>query len=115
MSDDLTLKKGIELYQTGNRREAERLLAQSYESTKSVEAARYLGRVRYETGNADGAIEPLTRAAAAFKDDIRCHYYLGMALFTVGRNASLSWRISSNIFFRVAESSAPDCNAMFLP
>ena len=86
-SDDLTLKKGIELYQTGNRKEAERLLAQSYESTRSVEAARYLGRVRYETGNIDGAIEPLTRAAAAFKDDIRCHYYLGMALFTVGRNA----------------------------
>ena len=84
--NDLILEKGIALYHTGNRKEAERLLAQSYESTQSVEAAKYLGFVRFETGDAVGAIEPLTRTAASFKDDVRCHYYLGMTLFSVGRN-----------------------------
>jgi tetratricopeptide (TPR) repeat protein len=79
--------RGIALYHIGASPEAEKSLQQSITIRSSAIAHKYLGTIRYDAGDYDGAASSLTEASAAFSDDVDILYRLGMALYRKGNVA----------------------------
>jgi tetratricopeptide (TPR) repeat protein len=100
--NDLYLKKGISLYNTGHLKESEKMLLHSLELQPTAEAQKYIGLIRYELRDYTGAIEPLKAASVDFQNDLQINFYLGMAYFITGRNAQ------SLTYFEKALEIEPD-------
>ncbi|MBN1291733.1 MAG: tetratricopeptide repeat protein [Candidatus Latescibacteria bacterium] len=82
--ENMYLQKGVALYHTGNREEADKNLSLSLERNQTPLAQKYLGIVRFESNDYSGATEPLKKAVVSFPDDSRINHYLGVALFKEG-------------------------------
>ena len=76
---------GISLYKNGNLSDAEKELLKAAESRSSGEVYKYLGHVRYDLGNYEGASGAFLKAGNLEKDSGSLFKY-GMSLFKTGEN-----------------------------